>query len=69
MTDPTSQLMSAFARYDAKESNMPNSPRPGVKGRNVRVSDDLWEAAKIRAAERGETVTDVLRRALERYTR
>lgn len=30
---------------------------------------DLWEAAKTKAEERGETVTDVLIRALERYVR
>lgn len=37
--------------------------------RTVRVPDELWQAAKVRAAERGENVTDVLLRALRRYTR
>lgn len=37
--------------------------------RAVRVSDDLWEAAKRVAADRDETVTDVIVRALERYVR
>ncbi len=37
--------------------------------RSVRVPSPLWEAAKAKAAERGETVTDVLVRALERYVK
>lgn len=37
--------------------------------RSVRVPDDIWEAAKAEAAERGETVSDVILRALERYGR
>ena len=37
--------------------------------RTVRVSDELWEAAKRVASDRGETVTDVILRALERYVR
>jgi NRPS condensation-like uncharacterized protein len=35
--------------------------------RTVRVPDDIWHAAKTRAAEHGETVTDVLLRALRAY--
>lgn len=46
---------------------MPNQPKTPT--RNVRVGDELWQAAKARAAERGETVTDVLVRALKRYVR
>jgi hypothetical protein len=37
--------------------------------RTLRVPDELWEAAQARAKERGETVTDVLIRALKRYVR
>ena len=44
---------------------MPNQPK--TKARSVRVSDDLWEAAKVRAEQRGETVTDAIVRALRRY--
>lgn len=43
---------------------MPNTP-----GRLVRVPDDLWAAAQAKAAERGETVSDVVRRALKRYAK
>jgi hypothetical protein len=38
-----------------------------TKNRVVRVTDDIWEAAKAAAAERGETVSDVVRRALIDY--
>lgn len=37
--------------------------------RTVRVADDLWAAAREIAGERGETVTDVIVRALEQYAR
>jgi hypothetical protein len=46
---------------------MPNQPKTTARG--VRVSDELWQAAKERAAERGETVTDAIVRALTRYVR
>ncbi len=48
---------------------MANQPREGVKPRSIKVSDELWDRAKERAAEKGETVSEVLRRALERYVR
>jgi hypothetical protein len=35
--------------------------------RSIRIPDDEWRAAQQRAAERGETLTDVIRRALKRY--
>lgn len=37
--------------------------------RSLRVPDELWDAAKEKAAEKGETITDVLTRALRRYIR
>jgi predicted HicB family RNase H-like nuclease len=46
---------------------MPN--RPKTPGRQVRVPDLLWQAAQARAAERGETVSDVIRRALHDYVK
>lgn len=44
---------------------MPNQPKTPL--RNVRVPDELWQAALLKAQDRGETVSDVVRRALERY--
>jgi predicted transcriptional regulator len=37
--------------------------------RTVRVPDALWRAAQSRARERGEDVSAVIRRALERYVK
>ena len=37
--------------------------------RSIRIPDDLWHAALERADERGESVTAVVIRALERYVR
>lgn len=42
---------------------MPDTPRA------IRVPDDLWQAALAAADKRGETVSDVVRRALQRYVR
>lgn len=39
----------------------------GTPIRPVRVADHLWAAALAKAAERGETVSDVIRAALEAY--
>lgn len=35
--------------------------------RAIRIPDELWAAALAKAEERGETVSDVVRKALERY--
>lgn len=48
-------------------AGMPNKPKTPLRA--VRISDDLWQAAQAKAAEKGETVTDVLRRSLEKYVR
>lgn len=44
---------------------MPNQPKTPL--RSIRVEEALWAAALAKAAERGETVSDVVRRALQRY--
>lgn len=43
------------------------SNRPPAPQRTVRVSDTLWLAAQAAADRRGETVSDVIRRALTKY--
>lgn len=40
----------------------------GTPIRNVRVPDDLWNAAKDRAQAEGRSVTDVVVEALRQYT-
>lgn len=46
-------------------TGMPNQPKTPTRA--VRIEDGLWRAAQKRASEKGETVSDVLRRALQRY--
>lgn len=41
----------------------------GTPLRNIRVNEELWRAAMTKAEERGETLSDVIRRALERYAK
>lgn len=48
----------------AVSPNKPKTPK-----RSVRVPDDLWRAVKRKAADRGETVTEVIIKALKRYLR
>jgi len=43
--------------------------QPATPTRTVRVPDELWRAAQRAAADQGETVTDVILRALKRYVR
>lgn len=46
-------------------TRVPNKPKTPL--RSFRIPDDIYEAAQKKAAEKGETVSDVVRRALERY--
>lgn len=41
--------------------------RPGTPTTTFRLDPDLIARAKAKAAERGETVTEVVRRALREY--
>jgi len=48
-------------------SPVPNKPKTPVK--SFRIPEDLYRAALAKADEKGETLTDVRRRALERYVK
>lgn len=48
---------------------MPNQPRPDNRPHMIRVPDDLWAKARARADEKGETVSEAVRKFLERYSR
>jgi antitoxin component of RelBE/YafQ-DinJ toxin-antitoxin module len=48
---------------------MPNQPRDDNPTRAIRIDDALWTAAKERAAERGESVSEAVRAFLRRYTK
>ena len=41
---------------------------PGTTLRNVRINDDLWEAAQQKADEQGTTVSEWIREALTNWT-
>lgn len=43
------------------------TPSRGTTIRTVRVNPDLWDAARTKAVAAGESVSDVIRRALEAY--
>lgn len=46
---------------------MPNAPKTPL--RSFRIPDEVYKAAQSKAAEKGESVSDVVRRALERYVK
>lgn len=46
---------------------MPGKRAAGITVRNIPVEDDLWRAAKARAAEEGRSLASVIREALRRY--
>lgn len=48
-------------------ARVPNKPKTPLH--SFRCPDPLWEAAKAKAAEREENLSDVLRSALERYVK
>ena len=43
--------------------------KPKMVMRSLRVPEKLWEAAKAKADERDENLSDVIREALERYAK
>lgn len=51
----------------ATVERVPNQPKTPLH--SFRCPDDLWNAAKVKADERGEPLGEVLRKALERYVK
>ena len=45
------------------------TPEPHTPRRTIRIASPLWLAARAKAEARGETLSDVIRRALERYVK
>lgn len=50
-------------------STVPRVTKPPMVMRSIRVPMKLWEAAKAKADEREESISDVVREALERYVK
>jgi hypothetical protein len=44
-------------------------PKEPMKSRTIRVPEVLWQAAMKRADEKDETVSEAVRKFLERYTK
>ena len=45
------------------------TPRQPMPLRSVRVSDAVWTAAQANADERNENLSEIIRKALERYVK
>ena len=43
--------------------------RKPMRPKSLRVPDALWDAAQVKANERGEVLSEVVRAALERYVK
>lgn len=41
--------------------------RKPMRPKSLRVPDALWDAAQVKAESRGEVLSEVIRKALERY--
>ena len=48
-------------------TTLPRVTKPVMVMRSLRVPLALWTAAKDKADERGENISDVVREALQRY--
>lgn len=48
-------------------SGVPNKPKMPM--RTIRIPDELWAAAQAKAEAEGVTVSEVVRRELERWVR
>lgn len=46
---------------------MPNAPKTPLRA--IRIPDDLWAASQEAAQVRGENISAVVRRSLERYVK
>lgn len=53
----------------AAPDSLPRVTKPPMTMRSIRVPLALWNAAKAKADERQESISDVIREALERYVR
>jgi hypothetical protein len=45
------------------------TPRPVMTAKSVRIPDDLWRSAQVKADQRGEVLSDVIRKSLARYVK
>lgn len=55
--------------YNVRATRHVNPGKSNMVMRSLRVPEALWNAAKTKADERQENLSDVIREALERYVR
>lgn len=65
--DMADHLTSEHPSPPAVITPVPNKPKTPI--RSFRIPQDEYDAAKVKADERGETLTDVVRRSLRRYAK
>jgi predicted HicB family RNase H-like nuclease len=59
------RLISRVNEEQEKMGGVPNKPK--TPHRTFRIEDELYDAVKAKAAERGESVTDVVTDSFRRY--
>jgi predicted HicB family RNase H-like nuclease len=59
--------MSKAVHTPGTMARVPNKPKTPI--RSFRIDPELYAAVQEKAAERGETVTDVVVQALQRYVK
>ena len=59
--------MTDFRRYMCDDQGVPRPATGKTPLRNLRVPDDVWQAAMAKARAEGRTLTDVLVAYLRRY--
>lgn len=47
--------------------SVPNKPKTPLRA--VRISDETWTAARAKAEEQGDNLSEIIRAALERYVK
>lgn len=57
-------LSKAQVRFLGRPSLSDQGPSPRI---NLRLPSDLYEAAQVKAADRGETLSELAREAIRRY--
>ena len=56
-----------YVMTPATVRRVPNKPKTPL--RSFRIPEDVYRAAQEKAAEKGETLSEVVRKALERYAK
>jgi len=64
---PTPPASASVVHTPGMIRRVPNQPKTPIRG--FRIPDELYAAARAKAAERGEDLSTVVRASLERYVK